>query len=161
MKYVVTLILLLTHYTGYNPLYIRGRSVVPTKSEMLSEPLKTILNEVDTIKGFESFSSKPYRDVDGDWLIGYGFKKKFFYKPNRITKQQADSVLTGIMLYLYDRAKVNHPKGNKDRWVKIAHLYYWVGIRRTLELGLVNHYGTIRLYNLKSTNTKRKNYLGR
>ena len=67
MKYVVTLILLLTHYTGYNPLYIRGSSVVPTKSEMLSEPLKTILNEVDTIKGFESFSSKPYRDEDGDW----------------------------------------------------------------------------------------------
>ena len=161
MKYATTLILLLIHYTAYNPLSIRNSSVVLSKSETLSEPLKTILNEVDTIKSFESFSSKPYRDVDGDWLIGYGFKKKFFYKPNRITEQQADSVLTGIIMYLYGRAKVNHPKANRKRLVKIAHLYYWVGIRRTLELGLVTNRGTIRLSNLKSTNLKRKQYLGR
>ena len=161
MKYVVTLILLLTHYTSYNPLSIRDSSLVSTKSEMLSEPLKTILNEVDTIKGFESFSSKPYRDVDGDRLIGYGFKKKFFYKPNYITKSQADSILRSIMTYLYGRAKVNHPKSSEAKLIKIAHVYYWVGISRTLELNLVDSNGNLHLRKLNSSNYKRVNYLSR
>ena len=161
MKYVMTLILLLNHYTGYNPVSSLDSRIVPIKSKISPERLKPLHNEIESIKQFETFSHNPYRDADGDWLIGYGFKKKFFYKPNYITKSQADSILRSIMTYLYGRAKVNHPKSSEAKLIKIAHVYYWVGISRTLELNLVDSHGNLHLRRLNSSNYKRVNYLSR
>lgn len=48
---------------------------------------------LDFIKSFESFSSKPYRDQEGNWTIGYGHIKGVTHDSPPISKEEAERLL--------------------------------------------------------------------
>lgn len=151
MKTLFTVLLVLLNYSLSNEVTVISGTNYTNSPQMRSDKLKTTLNvECESIKGYEDFKPTPYRDVDGDWLIGYGFKRKFYRTPNPITKYQADTMLYGIIRFLYNKAKNQYPKAKDVQLAKIAHLYYWVGIRRTKELGLIDTQGRIRINKLNS-----------
>lgn len=158
MRTICTTILLLLYFNLSNGLSKPISTNTPTSSKSGLNHLKTMLNEeIEVIKNFEEFRATPYRDMDGALLIGYGFKKKFHFKPNRISKSQADSILETLVTELYKRAKVRFPKESDKRLVKIAHIYYWVGERRTHRLNIVTKKG-YDLNGLTYKNLKRINY---
>jgi lysozyme len=57
---------------------------------------------IPVIKKFESFSSKPYRDHDGTWTIGWGFTSHITRK-SRMSREQADALLEALARETLDK----------------------------------------------------------
>lgn len=123
MKYAL---MILTIFITSKTLSPCGAVYTKPKLESVYMTLKQA--ELDKIKLYEGFRSTPYKDVDGDFCIGYGFKQRYWYKNDTITIQQSDTLLLSIYNKMLSRAIKDFP--NNSDSLKIAHLYYWYGNTR-------------------------------
>lgn len=81
--------------------------------------------EINKIKLAEGFRDKPYKDINGNLCIGYGFLIRYWWKEDSISREQSDSLIVSIYDVMLRYAVKDFPK-NKDS-LKIARLYYLYG----------------------------------
>ncbi len=64
-----------SYYKNYDPDAPDGNFAVQWRilKDWLNPVAKTQQSTIDLVAGFEGFSAKPYRDIAGNWTIGYGF----------------------------------------------------------------------------------------
>jgi GH24 family phage-related lysozyme (muramidase) len=120
MKYAL---LFLTIFLTSKTLSTCNSTNYPVKKESGSISLKQA--EVSKIKLAEGFKSKPYKDINGNLCIGYGFLVRYWWKKDSISIEQADSLIVSIYDIMLSYSTKDFPN-NKDS-LKIAHLYYWYG----------------------------------